>query len=55
MKRHDALKSELTNNEPHLDKIKAEGENLRVFGVLTRLKLRASDPFPSHEKNLGIR
>ena len=26
MKRHDALRSELTNNEPHLEKIKAEGE-----------------------------
>ena len=26
MKRHDALRSELTNNEPHLEKIKAEGK-----------------------------
>ena len=28
MKRHDALRSELTNNEPHLEKIKAEGKFL---------------------------
>ncbi|KAL5270487.1 hypothetical protein ACHWQZ_G001266 [Mnemiopsis leidyi] len=27
MKRHDALRSELTNNEPHLEKIKAEDIN----------------------------